>query len=283
MFAAAALFLALLPAPAGAGLGIPMVDISSHLPSAQPMIAVWSRTDAYVVSNTTMTIGFPSGWTPTASLNIAGCACIFLKHTISGTAGTFTPSEITVTAGIVTASAISVSLPAHLAPGPFYLRIDDFAAIPNPTTGTATLTLGYGNQLIESKPVFFSYNLQPAPAELVGRVTDGGVVVKGAVIIVSTDTTLMDSAPDLTLGPAAGTVTAKPVTLQRLMTVTGVDGRYSLKLPFNGTTTYNVSAIYGTSAQGSALNKKSATQTVSVSAASTYTINMTTFSNTATN
>lgn len=266
-----------LPLQAHAKLGVPTVDLNVHTTSTNSMLIVWSSTDTSFTAGSTVTLSLPSDWTVPA-FNIAACGCVFVKYTITGTAGTFTPNEVTVTAGSVSGSNINVTLPQGMDVGPFYIRVDDYAGLLNPpTAGMATLALTAGNDIVETRPITLLNGVENTPGEINGLVTDAGVPVKGALVIASTDTELLDAAPTLTLGPTSGTVTAKPVTLDRLMAVTGSDGRYTLKVPYNGTTTYNVGALYGTSATGTATNYKSTVAVVSVSSSAPTTVNLGTF------
>lgn len=266
-----------LPLQLQARLTVPTIDLNDHSVSANAMLVVWSGTDVTLTAGSAVVLSLPSDWTVPAT-NIATCGCAFLKHTITGTAGTFTAVEVTVTAGSISGSNISISLPASAAPGPFYLRLDDFAGLRNPpTAGMATLAVTAGSDIIESRPIAIVNGVESTPGEIKGLVTDAGVPVKGALVFVSTDTVMMDNAPTLTLGPTAGTITAKAVTLDRLIAVTDANGRYSLKVPFNGTTTYNVAALYGTSAAGGNSNYKSTVSTVNVSSSTPATVNLGTF------
>ncbi len=269
----------MLPLQAQARLGVPMVDLNDHTVSTNAMVAIWSSTNVTLSAGSTVTISLPSDWTVPA-FSVAGCGCAFVKYTITNTAGTFTPNEVTVTAGSVSGNNVNLTLPNDAAPGPFYVRFDDYAGLRNPpTAGMATLAMTAGSDISESKPVAILNGPEATPGEIKGLVTDSGTPVKGALIIASTDTYLMDNAPTFTLGPASGSVTAKAVTMDRLMAVTGSDGRYSLKVPFNGSTTYNVAALYGSSAQGNALNFKTNSTSVTISTTGTATVNLSSFTN----
>lgn len=268
-----------LPLSAYAKLGVPTVDLPLHNAGAVSMVAVWSGTSITLSAGTSITLSFPSDWTVPAGLSVAGCACIFLKHTLTSTAGAFTPFEVTITAGSVSGTNLILTLPSDVAPGPFYIRVDDYAALANPVTaGMATLALTAGSDIVESRPIAIITGNESSPGEVAGLVTDGGKAVKGAMVIVSTDTSFINAAPNLALGPSAGTITAKAVAVDRFITSTGVDGRYSLKVPYSGTTTYYVAALYGTSAAGNAVNyKTNNTTTVPISSTITATVNLTTF------
>ena len=283
----AALALACWPALASGRLTLPLVDLSTHLTNTAASIAVWSGTDISLTAGTTLVIGFPSDWTLPA-LNVASCGCIFLKHTLTSTAGAFTPYEVTVTAGTLSGQNLTVTLPVSLGPGPFYTRIDTYAAFLNPpTVGIATFTLTAGSNMSASHQVVVGGSVEVAPSEIKGVVclaVNPCLPLKGGVVVASTDSSFMSQAPLLELGPSSGTITAMATTEERLMTTTGSDGGFSMKVPFHGTTTYYVEAFYGTSSTaGASVNLKSAISTLSISSPTAQSVTLTTFVNTSSN
>jgi hypothetical protein len=297
-----------------ARLGLPLVDLAgasgaaSHLTATSTSIAIWSYTDVTINAGDTLTVHLPVGWmTPTVA-SVASCGCIFAKYMypyLSGgvTLTAFTPAEVTMTTAALSGTAstwgldLIIPLPVSpsavvFAPGPFYLRIDDTANFKNPITpGLATFTVSFtnatGTTTTESRAISIGNGLTTM-GQITGTVTtsfNGAITtVKGALVIADTDTTdtVINALPLWDLGPTAGTVTAKPTTVDRYTTVTGADGRYSLQVPYNSSTLYHVAALYygSTGTAAVSANRRSAISSVTVNSTGPTSQNLTGFSNT---
>jgi hypothetical protein len=199
-----------LPALAQARLSLPLVDPSTHATGTAVSLPIWSSTDVMLNVSTLVTVRFPSDWTVPAmtAAGFTACGCVFTKYgmtysTATSVTGTFTVSEVTVTAGYTSGQYLYLSLPAAFAPGPFYLRIDDYAAFVNPTsTGLTTLTVSYldmtANASSSTESKAFSIGTYPgsspgtnlnSPGQINGYIYDSylGTAAVGIPVVVQTD------------------------------------------------------------------------------------------------
>jgi hypothetical protein len=285
---------------AQARLGMPLVDLSTHVTGTTASIPIWSATDVTMNAGNTLTIHFPTGWlTPTAATFVS-CQCVFAKYMYVSDTSTatvnFTPYEMTMTSYTQSGLDLSILLNITITPGPFYLRIDDTAAYKNPVTpGLATLTLSYtdssGMVTTESKPINIGNPLSITSGTFDGYVYSSAngltYAVQGALVVADSDTSnaFMTNLPRWDLGPRALTLSPKPTTADRYSTVTGYDGRFKLQVPFSTSTTYKIAALYGSTGTAgtanSGVSKISAIQSFAVSSSGTaIAVTLTGFSST---
>jgi hypothetical protein len=240
---------------AAAGLraefGIPFPDIAPTTTGTAASIAIWGTTNVTEAAGNTIAVTFPSGMT-VPTINVATCACIFMKLTRTDTGanwGTFSPSELTVTAGSQSGSKLTVALPKSMAPGLFYVRFDDSAAIKTPSTGgLLTFLLGDpSSNLLESRSIWVrnAAVTDTAQAEITGTVFDAtsptALAVPGAMVIATTSAAPA-SVVAMEWGPRASTPSAKASTSETICATAGADGKFSLKVPLS--LTYNIFVVF---------------------------------------
>jgi hypothetical protein len=219
---------------------LPRVDLETSTVSQPTGMTIWSYSNTWLPIAATVVVKLPPSTTLPATLDAAGCQCLFMRITSpSGSYG----GEQSVTSTVINSATntLTFPLPEAMGKGTFYIRLDYALGMKNPAQpGPATLTLclpDYGGKSLASK----AYVITPATSgSILGAIT-------GVVRASSTSNPMINGRPlagamvtawsgggnhwPTSWGPRAAAVDALDTTVNVYTAVTASDGSYSISLP----------------------------------------------------